>query len=1101
MLSRANSDTRLRRAKSTSSVHQPPSVAETLDPAIARQHAEVAAAEAYRRARGSEVNEHMMERKPGFHRRKSNATRKSEGSHFQSSRTGVRFSADAGIPVRTRSLKTKEDIKGGAAATARAREEKIISKARSFIDTSMQMETLHTAEDEIASAPSSYHRVRKTRSMYITESPNPVTKDRGSDRRSTGYHDVPRSRTEDGYGGNSSNISDFNSTVDDTVRSFMPSIRETQTDDVVVAMARDKYLQDVQQQRLRERPSFVLGPFRKRQDKPSRRSATGDRVSYDSSLPPFNYPDAPLSAPVVPPRPQAKPRVLSGSLKDKLKRVFRRSSKPHAGLPAQQVEASHAHFNVEPAATGVQASFEDLPLPDKDTLERARSRSPSLSLQHIRSRASSTNTVRSLGEVSNGKSRVTSWATSTAPNTLTTRDGGSKRLSIIDEHGTSHAPSSSTTRRSGSVIGRNIRIPSRKQSKQALGAGPANSQRLYSALMKRIDGSESTDSTSIGGRETATDKGSALDTLPSQTRASSIMSGASKLTKSTIRTVTPKSNTLLSNSKTSRVLAPVPKYGLPYDSTANESTTDLSPREPSRISPEVLRRTRSSQATAPALPLTNYGQRPAVGSTPSADQIAKRAERANERWKSPLEGRSPFFPRSTRHSMSRDNPYELRPLSHSTGPQASHIGAGNENITTTVSRRDRSGNLERPFPFDRSAAVSPSVYSCPTDCQSPRPDSPGSDNGTAVIITSHEVMRYSLDSSSKSRPPAVHSARSSRDWRAWLSKEVADLEVSPAAEDLTINEQFIARDVTSLSEELPDKKPSPVQSGHQREEAQIVDGEDTSIGDGRHSPPSNPVLVVKSTRPRLDNKTTSQMNERFPMLVTGRKISGQGLKKRISSQGLKTWRKISPRNAEPAKSAPVTSPQKENIASGAKEEVDGSIFARRRPLSRPQSVQQMSPFARSREDVANRKATISESEATKKLSVLAPPTLKPSSRAYTTNETAHRPKSAFDLRASYTSSNATNAININIRRKPIASAVFEDKTLAKIAEGPYASSPSPDRMAHKENSAEPHTPTSRAAVVDSETVHELEARPSERVTKPRASLLSGIQVSEARRRE
>ncbi|KAK5018721.1 hypothetical protein LTR16_000839 [Cryomyces antarcticus] len=1020
MLSRANSDTRLRRAKSTSSVHQPPSVAETLDPAIARQHAEVAAAEAYRRARGSEVNEHMMERKPGFHRRKSNATRKSEGSHFQSSRTGVRFSADAGIPVRTRSLKTKEDIKGGAAATARAREEKIISKARSFIDTSMQMETLHTAEDEIASAPSSYHRVRKTRSMYITESPNPVTKDRGSDRRSTGYHDVPRSRTEDGYGGNSSNISDFNSTVDDTVRSFMPSIRETQTDDVVVAMARDKYLQDVQQQRLRERPSFVLGPFRKRQDKPSRRSATGDRVSYDSSLPPFNYPDAPLSAPVVPPRPQAKPRVLSGSLKDKLKRVFRRSSKPHAGLPAQQVEASHAHFNVEPAATGVQASFEDLPLPDKDTLERARSRSPSLSLQHIRSRASSTNTVRSLGEVSNGKSRVTSWATSTAPNTLTTRDGGSKRLSIIDEHGTSHAPSSSTTRRSGSVIGRNIRIPSRKQSKQALGAGPANSQRLYSALMKRIDGSESTDSTSIGGRETATDKGSALDTLPSQTRASSIMSGASKLTKSTIRTVTPKSNTLLSNSKTSRVLAPVPKYGLPYDSTANESTTDLSPREPSRISPEVLRRTRSSQATAPALPLTNYGQRPAVGSTPSADQIAKRAERANERWKSPLEGRSPFFPRSTRHT---------------------------------------------------------------------------------VIITSHEVMRYSLDSSSKSRPPAVHSARSSRDWRAWLSKEVADLEVSPAAEDLTINEQFIARDVTSLSEELPDKKPSPVQSGHQREEAQIVDGEDTSIGDGRHSPPSNPVLVVKSTRPRLDNKTTSQMNERFPMLVTGRKISGQGLKKRISSQGLKTWRKISPRNAEPAKSAPVTSPQKENIASGAKEEVDGSIFARRRPLSRPQSVQQMSPFARSREDVANRKATISESEATKKLSVLAPPTLKPSSRAYTTNETAHRPKSAFDLRASYTSSNATNAININIRRKPIASAVFEDKTLAKIAEGPYASSPSPDRMAHKENSAEPHTPTSRAAVVDSETVHELEARPSERVTKPRASLLSGIQVSEARRRE
>ncbi|TKA64293.1 hypothetical protein B0A49_09773, partial [Cryomyces minteri] len=226
-------------------------------------------------------------------------------------------------------------------------------------------------------------------------------------------------------------------------------------------------------------------------------------------------------------------------------------------------------------------------------------------------------------------------------------------------------------------------------------------------------------------------------------------------------------------------------------------------------------------------------------------------------------------------------------------------------------------------------------------------------------------MRYSLDSPSKSRPPAVHSARSSRDWRAWLSKEVADLEVSPPAEDLTINEQFIARDVTPLSEKLPDKKPSPVQSGHQREEAQIVDGEDTSIGDGRPSPPDNPVLVVKSARPKLDNKTSSQMNERFPMLLTGRKISGQGLKKRISSQGLKTWRKISPRNAEPTKSVPATAPKKENIASGPKEEVDSSMLARRRPLSRPQSMQQMSPFARSREDLANRKAAISESGTTK----------------------------------------------------------------------------------------------------------------------------------------
>src|SRR4051794_33832096 len=88
MLARASSDagTRLRRSKSTSTVHRhPPSALEPLDADVSQQHAIAAAATAFVRAHTSEAAERAKKRSLELSRKKSNAGRKSlssQGSHF-----------------------------------------------------------------------------------------------------------------------------------------------------------------------------------------------------------------------------------------------------------------------------------------------------------------------------------------------------------------------------------------------------------------------------------------------------------------------------------------------------------------------------------------------------------------------------------------------------------------------------------------------------------------------------------------------------------------------------------------------------------------------------------------------------------------------------------------------------------------------------------------------------------------------------------------------------------------------------------------------------------------------------------------------------------
>ena len=111
MLSRSNTTTsdRLRRSRSTASmqaVRQRSSA--TSDPFLVRQHAEAAASQAYKRAQPTEQMSCPDYRPapPGLHRRRSQVTGRSEGSHLEDARLG-----------RRRSTARRDDIKSTPAAS------------------------------------------------------------------------------------------------------------------------------------------------------------------------------------------------------------------------------------------------------------------------------------------------------------------------------------------------------------------------------------------------------------------------------------------------------------------------------------------------------------------------------------------------------------------------------------------------------------------------------------------------------------------------------------------------------------------------------------------------------------------------------------------------------------------------------------------------------------------------------------------------------------------------------------------------------------------------------------------------------------------------
>jgi hypothetical protein len=366
-------------------------------------------------------------------------------------------------------------------------------KAESFVTAVAAYNAYYTREDDIASTPSSYRRIRKSKSMFSPLKAPSVFYTNGTPERSGGSYISTHDNTPN-YQSSYSQPYEAPLRVQRSM-SFLRGGREyiaRERNDEAVQMARDRFFQQTTQQRLREQPSFLFRSKVQRQDKPFRKSVRTASTSNHSAT--VNTSDHPK--PIQERGIKNKARKASRTFKDKLKKVFGRN-KDSVHIPNQQVDAHETHVRKycgDPEL--IHNNYEGVPHPTQATLSRVASRPPSLhemnSSQKLRSFAGSVKSAQS--DHSFEKSRVTSWDTS-GVNTLTSQaarlqaERELQRLSIINENGT-HIPSSSFSR---PTLNQTSAYPFHHRPSKSAGhipssaPGPVDSARVYSALMKRLD--------------------------------------------------------------------------------------------------------------------------------------------------------------------------------------------------------------------------------------------------------------------------------------------------------------------------------------------------------------------------------------------------------------------------------------------------------------------------------------------------------------------------------------------------------------------------------------------------------------------------------------
>ena len=840
---------RLRRAKSTSTAHShrlQASFPGFIDDTTIQDQALIAAMAAFEKANGIENSRPSLDRKTPQRRRSQKSKQmEGEGSHFQASRlqrrqSTKRLSADSTEQYaqgRLRRFTTASECSASTAEYHRRQHDK--------------QTTTNSKHDTLSST---FRRIRKAKSL-CSPCDQPHTQS-SSDVSMGGEHSMdPAAHTHE-YSLQS--ISETEPPAELSNNGIPSSYNTNFEVDVNILKARDEHLSQFHKHSLRNRPSFLFTPFRKKQDRSeAQRTGSSDNgVTYDDIV------SSPLS-PVPPPQRKAsrENRSLSLSIREKIRRVFRKPSLPH-DLPVQHVEAKRYHFGDQFTDTtsgllGAEPHTEHQSGVQSVEAHSSQSTEPLAPQQTVTRAVSPAGSEATIGT---SKSRVTSWTNSTI--TVPAASRCSNRLDLIKENESDDAD----MERRGSV-------------------GRSKEPNTFRRLMKKastmdIDASrESNRNSTESQRDSSTRlasggtavSGSSLDTLPSQRRRSSLLSARpSQFFRSTVRAVTPDSHK--SRNPKAKSVALTPNYRL----TTTPAICDLV------VKPTEGEEGSSTDPTDSSLPRTRNRLHKVQTKTtkPTADQIACRVERSNDRWKAPLEdgSRSLFYPRSPR---GQDKVRSVVPEIADNWPLKCET-------TKEMEAPESASQLKR------SENISPSLYSRGTDSESIPPisaiasnpngsnasigSSESNDTGTAIISASTPVASYTVGSSTSidERPCRP---QGSADWRAWLSKKVEDLG-TPPPEDITLNSNITIR-----------QKP---RTGHRREDAQIVEGEHvTGSIDGKIIRSRTSSRISEEDRPlsrlreecRQASRSSSRMNDRFPMIETGRSSSRNQRKTTPPSNG------------------------------------------------------------------------------------------------------------------------------------------------------------------------------------------------------------------------
>lgn len=310
--------------------------------------------------------------------------------------------------------------------------------------------------------PSSYRRLRKAKSMFSTRQ-----------RHSYTSYAVSPDNHAAAYGGQSDTSRSYG-----TLRRSMsflrggsqPSrvVRHAKSQDAAIQLARSQFLRNSDDQGIQQRHSSLFATRPRREHKPFRKTfRTVSEPGLDAAGIPSWLEQSKSNGGF-----HGKARSLSLSIKSGLKRLLGLSKPPKEG----QTQA--------PGLSSPRSSWDN----------RASTGSVTDTDYHLDSRKSysldnsagcgqppTIRSIQSSESICTSNSRVTSWTDSTAANTIATRKAGD-RLSIIQENENLNwqlpqlTPNNSPNRPSPMNVRSNALRPH----------GSVDSQRLYSALMKRI---------------------------------------------------------------------------------------------------------------------------------------------------------------------------------------------------------------------------------------------------------------------------------------------------------------------------------------------------------------------------------------------------------------------------------------------------------------------------------------------------------------------------------------------------------------------------------------------------------------------------------------
>lgn len=839
MLLRASSDATRRSNHEQHSAFVKPKMrsAESSDQNGGYQGALVAANTAYQRAHGIPIP--REKRRVANKLQKSRIGSSSEGSHLaqrhrRSRQLRKSSSSDAALTAHQRVLRRYGVGNGDGNsgdddhhhAGYEIQPEPSIARAQDFLEADAQLGIQSTPEEAVASAPSSYRKLPKSASTIAPKS-NGTTMQ---------THKSNAQKAEDGEAQFAENlIASFRSVkrpmgseISDTWSVPDAGTSVAVSEEQYRNLNRDNILRNFQQMKLRERPSFSSFVTRKRQGHvPSYLSndGSGDNVTFHKENVPYQSNSDQSALPIGM---ESKGKDDSKSLKSRFKKMFRKSSQMGDGLPVQHLEATKLHFGSDIASISSSKRRSDSlgDSEEKKLLSESAEISFSMGMsggeKHARSRISSV--TNSEGGDSNTKSRVTSWSNSTVANTLS-----SKPLSIINEYA-SRAQSITLGPRvvsGGSEQAQPISQPTIIYGHPTEYKG-IDARQLCSALMRNEAGADLQRTNNPKKNHSPNDGvlKSVHHTLPSQSRNSSLGSIVTKLRmqRSNISKTNPG---LISSLQTENVVKKC------------EQDSDSTPILFSQKSPIQIKSDLTLNKGRLVIPKRRYEQlNEAVA--PSAAEIARRVDREQNRWKMTLEEAkfSESIPISEYEQLSRNaKKTEDNDLGFTGAAYEDHDGSVIDLTNPTIHIEDE--------PYKGS---SPTLRSRVTGFKTQ-----GTQNKAVRLnstiedtegIYAHDINRdMPMDIYNQRNPASIIKQP------AWSLDDVAESRRRAGQE--------IKKDFKELSSH----------SGHRRELTQISDTENAE--------PDSSVTIKAHTkeaksRPKLESRQTSRMNERFPIIETGR---------------------------------------------------------------------------------------------------------------------------------------------------------------------------------------------------------------------------------------